>query len=111
MNNKLNTYKVDLADYRVKNSKVFTGRDRGEDVRKRSKIDYEESTHDNILIVVPDDIYSINPSFLEEFFVNVVIKLGKDKFFNKFKFEGSYDIERPLNEAINRILRNKTAIG
>ncbi len=111
MNSKENTYKVNLADYRVEGSKVFTGRDRGEDVRKRSKIDYEESTHDTVLIIVPDDIYSINPSFLEEFFVNVVIKLGKDKFFSKFRFEGSYNIERPLNEAINRILRNKTALG
>jgi len=107
-----------LEDYRVKGkdgtiAKVFTGRDRGKDVRLASKIDEMEEKYESITVVIPDNIYSINPSFFEELFVNVVIKLGRDRFQEKFIFEslGKYNYERPLNEAINRILRKNTAIG
>lgn len=109
---------INLEDFRVVAkdgtiAKVFTGRDRGEDVRKASKIDEIERKYDTVNIIIPDNIYSINPSFFEELFVNVVLKLGKEKFRDKFTFQclGEYDYERPLNEAITRILRKTTAIG
>lgn len=109
---------IDLEYYRVKGkdgtvAKVFTGRDRGEYVRKASRIDEIEANYEIIYVLIPDNIYSINPSFFEELFINVILKLGKDSFLKKFKFEvkGSYKYERALSEAINRILRKKTAIG
>lgn len=37
MNNK--TYTIDLEKFRVIGSKVFTGRDRGENVRQKSALD------------------------------------------------------------------------
>ncbi len=102
-----------LEDYRIYNSKVFTGRDRGKEVRTESKIDELEKNNEKVIIYIPAEIYSINPSFLEELFVNVVLKLGKDDFFKKFEFinEGTYDYEKVLTEAVIRILRKKTAIG
>ena len=109
---------INLEDYRVVAkdgaiAKVFTGGDRGEDVRIASKIDEIEEKYDMIEIIIPDNVYSINPSFFEELFVNVISKLGKDVFREKFKFtaEGGYNYERPLSEAITRILRKNTAIG
>lgn len=109
---------INLEDYRAKGSdgsiaKIFTGRDRGEYVRTQSKIDAIENNYDLVEVIIPDNIYSINPSFFEELFVNCVTKLGKDKFLQKFKFSslGNYNYEKPLQEAIHRILRNKTALG
>lgn len=109
---------IHLEDFRVKGkdgsiAKVFTGRDRGEDVRKASRIDEIETNYNKVIIIIPDDIYSINPSFFEELFINVILKLGKDKFLEKFEFQklGNYNYERPLSEAITRILRKNTAIG
>lgn len=103
---------INLEDFRTPKSKVFTGRDRGIKVRTLSKIDSLESKFDNISIVIPEDIGSINSSFLEEFLVNVVTKLGKDKFYSKFNFinEGPYKITNDLKEAVERILRDKTAL-
>lgn len=109
---------INLEDFRVKDSrtgvisKVFTGRDRGELVRKTSKIDDIENSYDNVTIIIPDNVYSINPSFFEELFINVVKKLGKERFLQKFNFisEGSYDYKKQLHEAIDRILRPKTAL-
>lgn len=109
---------INLEDFRVigkdgSTAKVFTGRDRGEDVRKASQIDEVENKFESVNIIIPDNIYSINPSFFEELFINVIMKLGKEKFMKKFHFKslGSYNYERPLSEAITRILRKKTAIG
>lgn len=107
---------IDLETFRVvkgsKISKVFTGRDRGKFVREKSRLDSIERNNDIVKIIIPDNIYSINPSFFEELFVNVVKKLGKDEFLKKFKFTscGDYDYEKPLNEAIDRILRSLTAL-
>lgn len=107
---------INLERYRVKIdgkvSKVFTGRDRGMLVRKESKIDSIEERFETVHVIIPDNVYSINPSFFEELFVNVVRKLGKDGFLKKFNFksEGHYKYETPLMEAIDRILRNNNAL-
>ena len=103
---------INLEDFRVEGAKVFTGRDRGKYVREQSKIDEIENTYDEVKIIIPNDIYSIIPSFFEELFLNVVTKLGREKFKTKFAFEclGEYKFEKALNEAIDRILRTKTAI-
>ena len=103
---------IRLEDYRAKGAKVFTGRDRGAQVRVSSRIDELEKDYEEVIFIIPDNIYSINPSFFEELFENVVNKLGKEEFFNKFNFinEGRYNFEKPLHEAIERLLRKKTAI-
>ena len=104
--------KINLEDFRTPKAKIFTGRDRGEQVRKDSKIDEIESKFDKVDFIIPANLYSINPSFFEELFINVVKKLGEDNFHQKFNFinEGKYNYEKPLKEAINRILREKTAL-
>lgn len=106
------TQTIDLQSFRTKGSKVFTGRDRGQQDRKASKIDDLAKNFDKIELVIPEDIYSINPSYLEEFLVNVVQKLGKADFFKKFTIvnNGPYKIQKDLNEAIDRILREENAL-
>jgi restriction endonuclease Mrr len=103
---------ISLETYRTKGAKIFTGRDRGEYVREKSNIDRIENENEEVIIVIPDNLYSINPSFFEELFVNVVTKLGKENFYEKFNFknDGTYNYEKPLKEAVARILREKTAL-
>ena len=109
----LKTYNIDLQDYRTQGSKVFTTRPRGLEVRKNSQIDAIEPQYDKITITIPEDISSINPSFLEEFLENVVLKLGEEGFRQKFSFinNGRYKIDTDLEEAIERILREENALA
>ncbi len=109
---------INLGEYRVKissnnYSKVFTGRDRGRTVRDKSGIDKKIEEFDKVFIEIPEDIYSINPSFLEEFLKNAVIKLGKNEFMKKVEFvaKGAYNVNKTLSEAVDRILHTETAIG
>ncbi len=62
-----------------------------------------------VSILIPSDIRSINPSFLEEFLQNVVLKLGETAFYAKFTFDnpGPYKIDNDLKEAVERILREE----
>lgn len=108
----MGTKQILLETYRTNGSKVFTGRDRGIEVRTKSSIDQMEKEADAVEIVVPNDIRSINPSFLEEFLFNVVISLGEERFYKKFKFvaSGRYDIESDLKEAVESILREENAL-
>lgn len=103
---------IDLKKYQTPGSKVFTTRPRGKQVREASKIDILETQSDLVKVLIPKDIASINPSFLEEFLKNVVIKLGSEVFLKKIKFEsvGRYNIEDDLTEAIERLLREQSAI-
>jgi hypothetical protein len=103
---------IKLDKFRTAGSKIFTGRDSGEYVREQSRIDYLSEKYDKVIIIIPDALYSINPSFFEEFLVNVVRELGKDNFFEKFEFQnkGDYDHKKSLNEAVDTILREKTAL-
>jgi len=102
---------INLEKYRAEKAKVFTGRDRGKDIRERSGIDTMVND-ERVQVIIPEEIYSINPSFFEELFVNVVTLLGKELFYQKFKFEalGGYNYSKPLEEAIDRILRHHTAL-
>ncbi len=104
---------INLEDYRAKGAKVYTGRDRGKRAREESQINEIEKKYDKVKIIIPDNVYSIIPSFFEELFLEVVLSLGREKFLSKFEFEsqGSYKYEKPLNEAIERILRQGTALG
>ncbi len=104
---------IDLEDFRTPGSKIFTGRDRGKSVKIDSRINEIELNYESVEIIIPDNVYSIIPSFLEEFLLDVVTKLGKDNFLNKFVFssKGDYNPERAVNEAIERILRQNTSIG
>lgn len=104
---------INLADYQTPGAKVFTGRPHGEEVRSKSKLDELETSTDKFIVIIPETISSINPSFLEELFKNVVKRLGKFNFMNKFYFvnNGRYKIETDLREAIDRILAEENALS
>lgn len=105
--------KINLNDYRIPGSRIFFGRKKGEEVRIASKIDEKIKSNDEIIIQIPDDILSVNPSFLEEFLRNAVRALPKDEFFKKIHFENNsyYKIDKDLEEVIDRITREDTVLA
>lgn len=103
---------IDLNNYRVKNSRIYTTRPRGEKVRVDSGIDTKEPQAEHVVVSIPADTITINPSFLEEFLRVVVKRLGAEAFRRKFQFEakGGFAIEENLDLAINNILRSTNAL-
>ena len=71
-----------------------------------TNIDKIFEENDKIKIIIPKDIYSITPSFLEEYFYNVVKKYGKNDVESRLEWEtNGYSINEALSEAFERILR------
>ena len=106
---------IELVDFATKNrdvtSLIYTGRKRGLKVRDDSKIDELMQQYETIKVIIPVDVFSITPSFLEEFFFNAVRKYGRGVFENKIQIEtNGYNISSQLDEAIGRILSNKSSI-
>ena len=92
-------------------SRIFSGRLRGEDVRKKSKIDDIFAKNHTVEIIIPEDIFSITPSFFEEFIKNIVEKYGKEQTLKRLEFKGSYAYSTPLNNAIDNILLTKNGLN
>lgn len=107
---------INFEDFRTvisgKPSKVFTGRDRGAEVREKSKIDELLGTYGTVTLVIPNDIYSITPSFLEEFLRIAVEKYGREILSKVLlSTDNEYDLSEPMDEAIDRILSTSSALN
>lgn len=104
--------KIYLASFFAPGTKVYTGRDKGEEIRESICLDKIFGVNTNITFVIPEGIYSINPSFFEALFVNVINKYNKKAFDERVNFisEGDYNYIKPLSEAIGRILRENGLI-
>lgn len=110
----MQTTTIDLEKFRTKGSKVFTGRARGIKIRNELRLDNLINEFDMVEILIPVDVMSINPSFLEEFLFNTVKKLGKPEFMKRVSFlseSNRYNISEDLEEAIDRILRKENALS
>lgn len=106
---------IDLKDHctriRGKIAKVFTGRDRGKTVREQSKIDELYKEEGEIKVIIPLGTFSITPSFLEELFTNIVKEYGIERFRETVHIEANgYNIDVPLEEALDRIIQDKNAL-
>lgn len=115
MKKKSSENKIFLEDFctRIGNkvAKVFTGRDRGEEVRQTSNIDDIYRQYHHVELDIPEGTFSITPSFLEEFFVNIVSEYGIENFReNVIIISNGYQIETPLEEAIERIIQRNNAL-
>ena len=95
-------YLINLTDFQEDNVVVFVGIDKGNKFRKITNIDIIEPFVKKITIIIPKNTRSINPSFLEGFFGNIIKRLGRVEFKNKVNFIG-FDVERDLTETLYRI--------
>ena len=62
-------------------------------------------------MILPPGTFSITPSLLEELFTNIVKENGIEKFRETVHIQpNGYNIEVPLEEALDRILQDKNAL-
>lgn len=85
---------IDLDDHRTGNTPVLSGRQRGKEVRRSTRLDSEDDSAQKITIIVPEDVYLVASSFFLGMLGPSVRKLGEAGFRERFEFEG------PVNEAV-----------
>ena len=89
---------------------VFTGRPRGEAARARLALD-TVGPNDDVLVRIPDGVYTITSSyFLGLFAPSVKLLGGREGFLKVFKFDGPAFILNKLDDWIERALRDQSDI-
>lgn len=76
---------VDLSPYKREEERIFTNRDNGIRARKELKLEELEREEGCIEVLLPNELWSINPSFFGGMFESS-IKEFKQEFWKKYVF-------------------------
>jgi hypothetical protein len=102
--------KIDLDNYRDPDVFVFSGRDRGEALRKKINLEKLESENAEIEVVISDKIFSINASFILGLFGISVRNLHETGFRSKYHFTAREILIDSINRGIKEALKESIAI-
>jgi len=95
-------------DFKELGGPVFVGRERGNRVREKFNLDQIDTSDEKIQIIVPEDTYSINPSFFLALFGKSIRTLGdKEAFFKKYEIKAPEHILESIVSMVSRVLIEK----
>jgi len=87
---------------------VFIGRDRGRKVRDKLDVDKLDVSDVQVSVNVPQNTYSINPSFFLALFGDSIRKFGsEEEFFNKYNINAPDHIMESIKSIVSRALLEK----
>lgn len=102
----MTSFTVDLKD--LATGKVYTGRDRGEALRKQIELSLREEEVDEIEVIVPEGTYSISSSFFLGLLGPSVVRAGsKDAFYQRYKFKSPAFLRSVIDEYVMRALQSR----
>jgi hypothetical protein len=102
---------IDLGKFKDPNVKFYSGRPRGEAVRKELRLDENENRENNIVVKVPTDVDTIHSSFfLGLFGISVRKCQSKEAFLKKFQFECSHGVSEDVIEGIEQALKRSNVL-
>ena len=105
------TESIDLGNFRSEGTRVFSGRERGESVRTALNLDAEDENPATVVVVIPEDTYSINTSFFLGLFGRSVRRLGsRDAFFGRYSFRCRPEILDDIEMAVQDALKDSEAL-
>lgn len=81
----------------------LAGRERGVAVRERYELDRLDATDGEVVIHIPDQLYSVSDSFILGMLAPSVLALGGlDAFLDKYRFEGEEETLRHVMRGLER---------
>lgn len=84
-------------------STTFSGRPEGEAVREKLKLDSIDGNSEGVVVIIPNDTTSFNPSFFLGLFYKSIKSLGSvDAFKKKFTFDFSNFTDQELLKYIEK---------
>jgi hypothetical protein len=100
---------IDLNEARIPpNSEVITGRDCGEEFRRRFQLDSLDTSQDEAVVSIPAAVVSMNTSFFLGLFGPSVRHLGPEGFLSKYKFKCDDVHMATVREGILRATKEQT---
>lgn len=87
---------------------VYTGRDRGEQLRQTFHLDESDLAENEIDVIIPSSTYSISSSFFLGLFGPSVVRAGnRDSFYKKYKFQSSEFLHGIVDKYVERALQER----
>jgi hypothetical protein len=93
-------------DFAKMGGPVFTGRDRGEDTRKRLNLD-DVKPGDEVDVVIPEDVYTVTSSYFLGLFGKSIRDLGLEAFHQVFHFDVPVFLKDRVEEWSLRAVRER----
>lgn len=90
--------KINVSNYKSKETKIYSGKPRGESVRRQLGLNEKDQDSNVYTFHFPKDTMSINSSFFGGLFEESVIHLGRKKFEQKYRF--FYDGDKELSDIL-----------
>lgn len=98
----------DLGEFQSPDSKIFAGHKRGKEFREKLNIQKYENEDTIIEFLIPEDTFSLNPSFFLAFLGKTVKNLGKKEFLRRFKFKCTNEIHENIISGIDYSLKHSS---
>ena len=89
---------IRMHNNKTDGSRVYSGRPTGEEVRKRIELDNKDFDDKTYCFLFPTDTLSINSSYFGGMLEESVIRLGRDRFCEKYIF--CYDTREELKQSL-----------
>lgn len=99
---------IDLTKLTKGEVRMLTGLPRGLSAREHFELDRLDQMGEPVVILAPDDLDTVTPSFVQGFLARSLMALGKDRFVEKFdlsKLDGL--IASDFRIGMERLLRRK----
>ncbi|WP_447578276.1 hypothetical protein [Achromobacter kerstersii] len=102
--------KIDLANFE---GPVYSGRERGETIRRQVRLDNADADAGLLVdVVVPRDAYSVTSSFFLGLFGPSIVTAGsRERFYRKFRFAAQPTILKRMDSFVVRALQRKALFG
>lgn len=96
-------------DFRDIEGPIYSGRPRGESLRRKYELDSVDRSGDVVSVNVPATTYSVTSSFFLGLFGPSVLAAGsRDAFFSKFRFSANPVLMDAFFDYASRALQTKT---
>ena len=103
---------IDLGTVRDPQSRTYTGQPRGKAARSKLQIDSFDAREGTFSVRIPDDTYSVSPSFILGLFTQSIRRLGRTGFLARYDFESwPVELREAIEEAIDRVLTDADALS
>ncbi|MBJ9731111.1 MULTISPECIES: hypothetical protein [Burkholderia] len=98
-----------VIDFGALQGPVFTGRPRGEQLRRELHVDDMDRADAVVEVNIPESTYSISSSFILGLFGRSVVRLGsREAFYDKYHFNASTLFRDVVDACVARALQKKS---
>lgn len=97
-----------MIDFKDIEGPVYTGRSRGEQLRKELKLDTADAAGEMIEVDIPEGTYTISSSFFLGLFGPSVVKAGsREAFYSRYHFRSPAFLKDVMDVYVSRALQSR----